>query len=236
MAGRASSDTIRSSGDGSTDCQSERIELIEGNNEQENGIGTSQGLDPEVIQQPRSSTDDQQPSSHDPSAKSTTGITSIPVVPHDLRYRKRYAALMAFYLPILILPWVFTCVLSVRPMSHPSYYNQTGSFGFRLYLALVSWMAAVNVLNTIASVITIPVLSCLIAQAAVVYCQRRQRAQSMNLRQTLVLADRGWLDLAALWEPIAASWSSRHYGGSSKFQWLAFGLIVVGMILRWGEA
>lgn len=100
--------------------------------------------------------------------------------------------------------------------------------GAWIYVELLSWMAAVNVLNTIASVITIPVLSCLVAQAAVVYCQRRKKGQAINLRQALVLADRGWLDPAALWDPIAAFFNCTPYGGSTRFQWIAFGLFVVG--------
>ncbi|KAI7554497.1 hypothetical protein KC331_g507 [Hortaea werneckii] len=102
--------------------------------------------------------------------------------------------------------------------------------GAWIYVELLSWMAAVNVLNTIASVITIPVLSCLVAQAAVVYCQRRKKGQAINLRQALVLADRGWLDPAALWDPIAAFFNCTPYGGSTRFQWIAFGLFVVAVV------
>ncbi|KAI7281950.1 hypothetical protein KC343_g945 [Hortaea werneckii] len=183
-----------------------------------------------VNQQRSSSTASQRPSSLPPSARPENPKQTTSTVPPDLRYRKRYAAILLFYLPILILPWAFTCVLSVRPISHPSYYNQRGEFGGWIYVELLSWMAAVNVLNTIASVITIPALSCLVAQAAVVYCQRRKKAQAINLRQTLVLADRGWLDPAALWDPIAAFCNEKPYGGSTRFQWIAFGLFVVAIV------
>ncbi|KAI7157093.1 hypothetical protein KC349_g5825 [Hortaea werneckii] len=223
-------DQISLSEGGRPNRQEDRIEANRSGDEPQDQEHFSLKPGLRVNQERSSSTTSRQASSLQPGATPKDQKQTTSAVPPDLRYRKRYAAILAFYLALLILPWVFTCVLSKRPISHPTYYNQRGEFGGWIYVELLSWMAAVNVLNTIASVITIPVLSCLVAQAAVVYCQRRKKAQAINLRQTLVLADRGWLDLAALWDPIAAFFNSTPYSGSTRFQWIAFGLFVVAVV------
>jgi hypothetical protein len=57
------------------------------------------------------------------------------------------------------------------------------------------WLTAAEVMGTIAVVISLPVLSSLLAQAAVRYSQRRTEGQRLNLGQLLTLADRGWADV-----------------------------------------
>jgi hypothetical protein len=37
-----------------------------------------------------------------------------------IRYYKRSLWIFAFYLLVLVLPWIFTCVLMVRPISKES--------------------------------------------------------------------------------------------------------------------
>lgn len=140
-----------------------------------------------------------------------------------LRYRKRSLCLLVCYLPFLILPWVLTCILAIRPPSLPSYYNQMGEYGANLYLVILFWMGLIRVFNAIASLMTVPVLSALLAQGAVVYTQRRKLKQTLNLRQTFALADRGWADIPILW----GAWRSA--GTSSKYLWLAAGLLSLSL-------
>ncbi|KAK3719604.1 hypothetical protein LTR37_004141 [Vermiconidia calcicola] len=112
-----------------------------------------------------------------------------------------------------------------RPPNLSSYYDQTGRYGANLWSIMLFWTAFVRVLNAIASLATVPVISALLAQGAVVYCQRRNIKQRLNLRQTFALADRGWTDIAILWD--ALPWS---HSSGSMFLWLAAGLLFVGII------
>lgn len=138
-----------------------------------------------------------------------------------LRYRKRSLCIVSCYLPFLIVPWILTCILTVRPLSHSSYYNQQGDFGPRAYLAMIYWMGVVRVLNAISSVLTIPITSAVLAQGAVVYSQRRKLKQKLNLRQVFAFADRAWSDIPAMWSAM------RGNGTGSNYLWLAAGLLVI---------
>ena len=89
-----------------------------------------------------------------------------------LRYRKTSIWLAACYLPFLILPWILTCIMVLRPPSLPSYYNQKGEYGDSIYLVMLFWMGFVRVLNAIANVLVVPITSALLAHGAVVYSQR----------------------------------------------------------------
>lgn len=115
--------------------------------------------------------------------------------------------------------------MTKRPPHLSSYYDQTGRYGANLWSIMLFWTALVRVLNAIGSLATVPVISALLAQGAVVYCQRRNIKQRLNLRQTFALADRGWADIEILWDPLP--W--RHSSGS-MFLWLAAGLLFVGII------
>ena len=117
--------------------------------------------------------------------------------------------------------------MTIRPPHLSSYYDQTGRYGANLWSIMLFWTALVRVLNAIGSLATVPVISALLAQGAVVYCQRRNIKQRLNLRHTFALADRGWTDIAILWD--ALPW--RHSSGS-MFLWLAAGLLFVGRSAR----
>ena len=136
-----------------------------------------------------------------------------------LRYRRLPVCLLICYLPFLIIPWVLTCVIAVRPLNFPTYYDQMGRLGSIQVLAILWWYGFIRVLNSIASLITVPIISALLAQGAVVYCQRRRVKQTLNLRQTFALADKGWNDITTLWAALKGS------GKSSKYLWLATGLL-----------
>jgi hypothetical protein len=140
--------------------------------------------------------------------------------PH-LQYRKRSLVLLACYLPLLIVPWVLTNVMTIRPPNLPSYYNQKGDYDSKVYSGILFWMSFIRVLNSIASISTVPVVSTLLAQGAVVYTQRRKVNQALSLRQTLTLADRGWNDIASLFK------AGLGIGTSSRYLWLATGLLLL---------
>jgi len=140
----------------------------------------------------------------------------------DLQYRKKSIILVAFYLPILILPWILTCVLAIRPLGAVSYLNQRHG----LTLKQLDQIELVNdvsrVLNAISAVATIPLISALLAQAAVVYSQRHKQHQRLSLVQVFALADKGWSDVSVLWRALHGK-----AGPNSRFLWLGVLLISI---------
>ncbi|KAH7073740.1 hypothetical protein BKA63DRAFT_576065 [Paraphoma chrysanthemicola] len=113
--------------------------------------------------------------------------------------------LLALYIPLVFVPWILTCVLARRPLNASSYVREQGFTrgevaGFR------HWKVVVDVFNSIAGLITIPFLSALLSQAAVVFCQRQRPGQSLGLQDLFALADRGWTNIATLW---TFAWSRR---------------------------
>ncbi|KAJ6188119.1 hypothetical protein N7519_003027 [Penicillium mononematosum] len=121
------------------------------------------------------------------------GLDPPPQPTISLRYRKRAIYLLLFYVP---------------PTGNPvdSHLRARGPTGAK-------W----------GNVVTVPVTSALLAQAAVVYTQKRKINQKLSLRQTFVLADRRWSDATVLVE--AAMKAGKGIG--SRFLWLAMALIVL---------
>jgi hypothetical protein len=140
-----------------------------------------------------------------------------------LRYRRTSLCLLACYLPFLVLPWILTNIMAHRPPSLPSYFNQKGQYCQWKWLAILFWVAFVRILNSIASILTVPTTSALLAHGAVVYMQRRKRKpkQKLNLRQTFALSDYAWTDIPMLWK------AYRGDGTGSKYLALAACLLTI---------
>lgn len=136
-----------------------------------------------------------------------------------LKYRRRTFWILIFYVPLLILPWVFKCILAVQRIEGGAYVVHSGLSPERVR-GIARWNTAANVLGTINGVASIPLMSALVAQAAVVHCQRRKLDQKLNLRQTIALANRAWSDITILW-------NARATGASSRFLWLAVAFIAI---------
>ena len=75
-----------------------------------------------------------------------------------LRYPRRSLALLVGYLPILIVPWILTCILAVRPLGLPSYYDQVGLYTPAQYEKTRFWVRFVDVVSAIASILTVPLI------------------------------------------------------------------------------
>ncbi|CAI7665438.1 unnamed protein product [Penicillium glandicola] len=105
-----------------------------------------------------------------------------------------------------------------RPVGYPSYINQTGGYSPETVRVLENWWTGVRVLNSIISVLTVPVVTILLAHASIVYSQRCQPTQKLSLQELLALADRGWSDPWILF-------SSR-----STFLWIAFTILIFNAI------
>lgn len=148
---------------------------------------------------------------------------SNPSHPH-LRYRRRIVYLLAFYLPVLICPWVLTCIVMYRPLSHPSYTDIQGGITTRDVEVMKGVAIFVNALAKISSTLAVPVVSALLSQAVVVYVGTRRSGHErrLNVRQLFALADRGWSDLPILWEALSDNTIS------SSLLWMGAGLVCIG--------
>jgi hypothetical protein len=108
-----------------------------------------------------------------------------------LRCRQRSIWLLALYLPLLVVPWIATCILMSRPIGLPSYIDQQGRYSPDDVRNMERWLKSVDVLGKISGVLAVPVNSALLAQAAVRYSQRQKAIQSLSVEQLFTLADLG---------------------------------------------
>ena len=131
----------------------------------------------------------------------------------------------ALYLPLLILPWIITCLMMFRPVQKPSYIDQSGKYTDKDARDMKRWLTAAEVMGTIAVVIALPVISSLLAQAAVRYSQRRTEGQRLNLGQLLTLADRGWADVPLFLRSV------KNVKFDSPLLWLGAVLMFIGELM-----
>ena len=101
-----------------------------------------------------------------------------------LRHRRTSVWLLACYLPFLILPWILTNIMAYRPPSLPSYNIQKPEHCSTRYLAVVLWFAFVRILNSIASVLVVPVTSAL---QYIVWQTRPEGISSCPIGRTMLL-------------------------------------------------
>ncbi|KAI3399324.1 hypothetical protein diail_7279 [Diaporthe ilicicola] len=97
-----------------------------------------------------------------------------PRVKQIILQQSKFSPILAvFYVALLIVP----------------YYVQRG------------WLIAINILNSLAVALSLPILNALLARAAVDFSQRRRPSQELSARQLFALADRGWYNLAKVKNP-----------------------------------
>jgi len=172
---------------------------------------------------------------------------------HPLRYRTRAFWLLGFYVLLIAVPWALTCVLAQRPINATSYVRQQGFTDSEIAI-MRRWKIAVDVLNAIAGLITskqhtyvphqlliadcvnhfpVPVLSAILAQAAVIYCQRRKPDEFLSLKDMFAIADRGWTNPYVVWNSLRTRPAKlRALGRKTRARFLvpAACLIVLGAI------
>lgn len=141
------------------------------------------------------------------------------------KYHKQAVFLLLVYIPLITVPWELTCVLAQRPLNVPRFYDQLG-LSKETIANYNGWIATVNVLNSIAGVLTIPVISALIAQAAAVHAQRHKNSRPLRSQQLAAMADRGWTNPILL----GRSWKWRQPGsnGVRNLLYLATMVIILG--------
>lgn len=120
---------------------------------------------------------------------------------HQSKYHKHALILLSLYVPLMTIPWTLSCVMSHRPVMAPSYYTQQGLLRKDVE-RIRGWMTAINVFNAIAGLITIPILTALVAQASAVYTERHSARGTLKSSHLFALADRVWTN------PLVATKSS----------------------------
>jgi hypothetical protein len=114
-----------------------------------------------------------------------------------LRTHKRAFFLIAFYAAIILTPWTVTAILSFHPLTKPSWQYAPGIL-YKDYKSMQAWAKAIPILNAVAAVLAIPIISSVIAQVTVVFAQRRNPGQRLSVRQLFKLADRSWMNLGTV--------------------------------------
>ena len=98
------------------------------------------------------------------------------------------------YALLALLSWILLCVMSRKPIrGEKSYTRTTWTGGEDGYAANEQLYMAARILQSIVSLVTIPVTSAICSVACVAYMQSGERRKSLTLRQTMALADQGWI-------------------------------------------
>ena len=140
------------------------------------------------------------PPSSDQEEKNITAPNSSTI----LRRSSNVLLLVLGYATLALFAWIITCILNCRPLTTDHYgvyitNNNLDGYPFfasgtahRFYLKNEQCLQAARVIQSIVSVLTIPLTSAVCSRAAVIFMQRNCKSQGITLRQIMVLADKGW--------------------------------------------
>nr|GAT61411.1 predicted protein [Mycena chlorophos] len=129
-----------------------------------------------------------------------------------------------FYIALALYAWVVTCILSHRPIGANHYgvdvlnadnngYGWVGAIYYHaLYVKSERYFKAARVIQSIVSVLTIPVASAVVTRAAVVFLQSAGRRRNISLRKAMALSDRSWTDVSVIAGLFFGGW--KQYGSS----------------------
>ncbi|KAJ5317150.1 hypothetical protein N7508_001658 [Penicillium antarcticum] len=131
-----------------------------------------------------------------------------PAFPSARLYRSGYIiVLISTYISMALFSWVTTCYLSFRPANDRQYGFWTTRSSQRaadiisswnqqdLYVRNERWYRAARIIQSVVSVLTIPLISAVCSSTAVMFIQRKQARDKLSIRQVITLADKGWTDL-----------------------------------------
>ena len=157
-------------------------------------------------------------------------------------HRSVYVLCLVFlYMALALFAWIVTCILTIRPITAKHYgvwiwTEDNNNYGWGpaeslrpLYLQNESWFQAARVMQSIVSVLTIPLTTAVCSSAAVIFTQHNRRAPGLSVRQVMSLADRSWTDPATYTRTILTSKGWKRYG--SSFLLLAMLLHILGSVI-----
>ncbi|KAF8801745.1 hypothetical protein BYT27DRAFT_7261657 [Phlegmacium glaucopus] len=124
--------------------------------------------------------------------------TNLAAVPYTTLHRSVYIPnLVLGYTALAIFAWVITCIISYRPITTDHYDISVHGYGDgnantrSLFVENQRWFRVARVIQSIVTVLTIPLTSAVFSKAAVVFVQRQS---GLSLRQVMALADKGWTE------------------------------------------
>lgn len=117
--------------------------------------------------------------------------------------------------------WAIICILTHRPIggigyglnelndifNHPHLDYTVTDYLDVFFARSERYLRAARIVQSVVSVLTLPLTSAVCSQAAVVYIQRKRGSNCPTLRQSIALADRGWSDIATLKNIIFGGWN-----------------------------
>ncbi len=128
-----------------------------------------------------------------------------------------------FYATLAIFTWVVLCIVSNRLIGTKQDYMEQKSYRSDLDVVLTRHKNAIRVaqiLQAVVALLTIPITSAICSMALAAYIQTGSPRTKLNLRQTMALADQGWIS--------PRIWTKYSKVGSLPL-YVAFGLTLVGM-------
>lgn len=112
---------------------------------------------------------------------------------HALNRQSIVSLLLALvYLSLLIVPCMLTCIIALNPHVLVKYDRNYSYEAARAYSLNYTILTAIDILNTLALVLSLPLLSFLLSRAAIGFTQRQDEKQKLTVRQLFGLADQGW--------------------------------------------
>jgi hypothetical protein len=106
--------------------------------------------------------------------------------------------IVVIYASLALTAWILICILTFRPLTTARYgYNALESRPDRLpakYDKSEAVHRAARVVQSIVTVLTIPLTSAVCSAAAVIFAQSQSKGRRLTMRQAMALADEGWTD------------------------------------------
>lgn len=162
--------------------------------------------------------------------------------PSTTLHRSAYVLILVLlYAGLAVFAWVVTCILTFRPITAKHYgawiFNKDndgyGSVSAKYIPSLFTknqrWYRAARVLQSIVSVLTIPLTSAVCSSAAVIFVQHNQKSFGLSIRQVMTLADKGWTDPATYARTFLTWKGWKRYGSSCLL--LAMLLSILGGVI-----
>ena len=117
-----------------------------------------------------------------------------------LRCHKSALCIITVYSIVTVVTWTLTCILSYKPISFATYYDETGRFSDGQYRKNEQWRKFAKVMPSLLGTISIPVTSAICAKAAAVYSLKHSKtsAPEVTMEQRVPLANKCLLDNGTL--------------------------------------
>ena len=113
-----------------------------------------------------------------------------------VRRHKSALCIITVYSILAVAIWTIACVLSYKPISFATYYDETGRFSDDQYRENDRWRKFAKVMTLLLGTISIPVTFVICAKAAAVYSSRHSKKSDpgVTMEQRVALPDKGSLD------------------------------------------